>query len=128
MLTTALRLRTSWKKVLNQQLGNRAGQEQEDGEGTADHGPHRRQVALLTRELQAFLKSEVSCSLGQLSRNHGQQATGRNGLETYKSSCQPEQEAGMVARQRVDSAEGIVIILCSLSGGAFVRCNIACGG
>lgn len=62
LLTTALRLRTSWKKVLDQQLGSRAGQEEE---GDRDEGsPAARrsslcEVGLLTRELLVFLKTEV---------------------------------------------------------------------
>ncbi|XP_066495045.1 probable ATP-dependent RNA helicase DHX34 [Tiliqua scincoides] len=66
MLTMALRIRASWKRVLDQQLGIRAGQEEEDSDGTADCGPHLREVVLLTRELLAFLKAEVQYSLRRL--------------------------------------------------------------
>ncbi|KAJ6663570.1 hypothetical protein lerEdw1_009649 [Lerista edwardsae] len=62
LLATALRLRSAWKKVLDWQLGGRAGQEQEeggcDGGSPAARRSRLREVGLLTRELLVFLKAE----------------------------------------------------------------------
>nr|XP_056701723.1 probable ATP-dependent RNA helicase DHX34 [Euleptes europaea] len=65
LLSAALRLRASWEKVLEQQLACRRtprGQE----EGAEESRPSSRQVGLLTRELLAFLQTEVQYSLRRL--------------------------------------------------------------
>uniref|UniRef100_A0A8D0B4S7 DExH-box helicase 34 n=1 Tax=Salvator merianae TaxID=96440 RepID=A0A8D0B4S7_SALMN len=64
LLSTALRLRASWEKILDQQLQSRGGRGSE-GEAEAAQ-PSARQVQRLTQEVLAFLKAKVSYRLRRL--------------------------------------------------------------
>ncbi|XP_060113800.1 probable ATP-dependent RNA helicase DHX34 [Heteronotia binoei] len=62
LLSTALRLRASWEKVLEQQLACRRS----PAEGDEERRPSSRQVGMLTQELLAFLRTEVQYGLRRL--------------------------------------------------------------
>ncbi|XP_053124402.1 probable ATP-dependent RNA helicase DHX34 isoform X2 [Hemicordylus capensis] len=75
LLSTALRLRTTWENVLDRQLGSRASrgraeeEEEEEEEAAAAEGkkrPSAREVGRLTQELLTFLEAEVQYSLRQM--------------------------------------------------------------
>lgn len=66
LLSTALRLRASWEEVLGQQLACRRRSLGSQAEGAAERGPSSRQVGQLTRELLAFLQTEVQYGLRRL--------------------------------------------------------------
>lgn len=63
LLCTALRLRASWEQVLEQQLACRSSRPGSQAEGAAGGPPSPHQVGLLSRELLAFLQTEVCLPL-----------------------------------------------------------------
>ncbi|XP_077174696.1 putative ATP-dependent RNA helicase DHX34 isoform X2 [Paroedura picta] len=65
LLSTALRLRASWEQILEQQLAGRRGH-RDQVEGAAERQPGARPVGQLTRELLAFLQTEVQYGLRRL--------------------------------------------------------------